>query len=369
MKIRSITVWQKDLPLKKPYRLSGGRLRFDVLDATFVRLETDSGVTGWGEATPWGHTYLPAHGPGVRAGIETLAGSVLGLDPCNVEQVERSMDLCLPGHLYAKAPIDMACWDILGRAWDRSIAELLGSPGNEPIPVASSIATGTPAEMLALVDEYRAMGYRAHSVKVGADVNRDIERIRFLEKHRLPEESMLYDVNRAWTRREAVLVMNAVAELGVTVEQPCETLDDIAAVRPLTRCAISVDERLETLQDMTRIARDGLAEVVNIKLNRCGGLSKSRRIRDLAMAHGIQCYVMATGGSILADLEAVHLAQSIPPELRIAAWCCQDMLATDVVKENGIHSQNGCLTVPAAPGLGLAPEPDLLGEPVASYRL
>ncbi len=369
MKIIAITVWQLDLPLKKPYWLSGGRLRFDVLDATFVRLETDNGLVGWGEATPWGHTYLPAHGPGVRAGIETMAGSILGLDPSGVEQVERAMDLCLPGHLYAKAPIDMACWDLMGQSCDRSIAELLGGEGNEPVPIASSISTGSPQEMLDLIDEYRAMGYRVHSVKVGADVAQDIERIRFIEKNRLPDESILYDTNRAWTRREALLVMNAVSDLGITVEQPCETLDDIAAIRPLTRHAISVDERLETLQDMTRIARDGLAEVVNIKLNRCGGLTKSRRIRDVAMAHGVQCYVMATGGSILADLEAVHLAQSIPPAFRMATWCCQDMLAVNVTPDAPVLSDNGCLTTPDAPGLGLAPDPDRLGDPVARYAL
>ena len=68
MKITGITVWQHDLPLAAPYWLSGGRLRFDRLDATFVRIDTDVGISGWGEGTPWGETYLPAHGPGIRAG-------------------------------------------------------------------------------------------------------------------------------------------------------------------------------------------------------------------------------------------------------------------------------------------------------------
>ena len=367
MKISTITVWRKELPLKKPYRLSGGRLRFDALDATFVRLEADNGISGWGEATPWGHTYLPAHGPGVRAGIETLAPAVLGLDPCRIELVERAMDLCLPGHLYAKAPIDMACWDIVGQAFGRPVADLLGGCHPDPTPIASSISTGTPEDMLGLIEEYRTLGYRVHSAKVGADADLDIERIRFLELHRRPGERILYDANRAWTRREALLVMNAVADLGITVEQPCETLDDIAAIRPLTRCAISVDERLETLQDMIRIAGDGLAEVVNIKLNRCGGLTKSRRIRDLALAHGIQCYVMATGGTALADAEAVHLAQSIPAEYRLATWCCQDMLAADVTEGSGIRHDDGCLFVTGAPGLGITPDLAKLGEPVAQY--
>lgn len=367
MKITAITVWHRELPLQKPYWLSGGRLRFDVLDATFVRLDTDQGITGWGEATPWGHTYLPAHGPGVRAGIETLAPAVIGLDPCRVELVERAMDLRLPGHLYAKAPIDMACWDIMGQAFGRPVADLLGGCHPDPTPIASSVSTGTPQDMLDLIRAFRAMGYRVHSAKVGADTDLDIERIRFLEQHRQPGERILYDANRAWTRREALTVMNAVADLGITVEQPCETLDDIAAIRPLTRCAISVDERLETLQDMARIAGGALAEVVNIKLNRCGGLTKSRRIRDLALAHGIQCYVMATGGTALADAEAAHLAQSIPAEYRLATWYCQDMLTVEITAGDGIRHENGCLAVTGTPGLGIAPDVSQLGSPTARY--
>ncbi|MEL6283679.1 MAG: enolase C-terminal domain-like protein [Pseudomonadota bacterium] len=369
MKINRITVWAVELPLSKPYWLSGGRLKFEKLDATFVRLDTDAGVSGWGEGTPWGNTYLPAHGPGVRAGIETLASALLGRDPRKLEHVERAMDLELPGHLYAKAPIDMACWDIAGKAAGLSIADMLGGRYEDGTPIASSISTGAPSDMLALVDEYRALGYRAHSVKVGADTELDIERIRFLEQNRKPGEIILYDVNRAWTRAQAITVMNAVADLGVTFEQPCETLDDLAAIRPLTRSPISVDERLETLGDMTRIARDGLAEVVNIKLNRVGGLSKARRIRDVALSHGVQCYVMATGGSVLADTEAGHLAQSIPPEMRLATWSCQEMLSVDVAPGRGLRNHNGDLTVADAPGLGVEPDLGALGEPVAIYEV
>ncbi len=369
MKISTITVWQKHLPLKQPYWLSGGRLRFDVLDATFVRLETDDGLTGWGEATPWGHTYLPAHGPGVRAGLETLALAVLGQDPCQVERVERAMDLCLPGHLYVKAPIDMACWDLMGQAFGRPVCDLLGGCYSDPTPIASSISTGTPPEMLDRIQAYRHLGYRVHSAKVGADPGLDIERIRFLERHRQPGEHILYDVNRAWTRQEALVVMNAVADLGITVEQPCESLADMAAIRPMTRCAFSVDERLETFQDMIRIAWNALAEVVNIKLNRCGGLTKSRRIRDLALAHGIRCYVMATGGSALADAEAAHLAQSIPTEYRLGTWCCQDMLAEEYTTGEGIRKENGYVQITRSPGIGLTPDLSRLGDPVAQYRL
>ena len=369
MKISSITLWQKSLPLAKPYWLSGGRLKFEVLDSTFVRIDTDEGFSGWGEGCPWGHTYLPAHGPGVRAGIETMASSILGLDPRQTGPINHQMDLALPGHLYAKAPIDIACWDIAGQAAELPIGELLGGRYPEPIPVASSISTGTPREMLADIKRYRTHGYRVHSAKVGADALQDIERIRFLEAHREPDEVVFYDVNRAWTRAEAVTVMNAVADLPVTFEQPCETLDDCLAVRRVTSHPMAIDERLDTLNDMTRIVSDRIAELINIKINRVGGLTRAARIRDLALAHGIGISVMPTGGTVLADTDAIQFAQTIPDPYRLRVWSCQDMITVDPAPGRGARVKDGLLAAPEAPGLGVAPDEQWLGEPVAVYSL
>ncbi len=369
MKITRISVYQKNLPLKDPYWLSGGRLLFEVLDATFVKLETDAGVIGWGEGTPWGHTYVPAHGPGIRAGLETMAPVILGQDPRKIELVERAMDLCLPGHLYAKSPVDLACWDILGKVTEMPIADLLGGKRENGTPAATSVSSGEPDYMMNIINNYRDMGYVAHSAKVGgSDTDKDIERIRHLEENRRPGEIILYDVNRAWTRREASIVMNAVADLGVTFEQPGETLDDIAEIRKVTTSPISVDETLVTLQDACRIAREGIADVFGIKINRVGGLSKARRMRDVAMAHGIQIFVMATGGSVMADTEAAHLAQSIPQEFIRAGWSCQDMLTLDVAPGSGPRCVDGHITIDDTPGLGVTPDEAVLGDPVAVYE-
>ncbi len=266
MKITRISVFHKDLSLTHPYWLSGGRLRFDVLDATFVKLETDEGVTGWGEGTPWGHTYVPAHGPGIRAGIETMASFILGLDPRKVVDVERAMDLALPGHLYAKSPVDMACWDIAGQAADMTIADMLGGGSRTPAPIASSVGAKTVEETRDVMERYRKRGYWVHSVKVGGDVERDIERIRDVEATRPRGERILYDVNRAWTRQQALRVMKATEDLGVMFEQPGETLDDIAAIRAKHAAPVSVDECLVTLLEGARGARDRPAVVLGIPL-------------------------------------------------------------------------------------------------------
>ena len=368
MKITRISVYQVDLPLEHPYWLSGGRLKFECLDATFVKIETDAGITGWGEGTPWGHTYVPAHGPGIRAGIETMASFVLGLDPRRLLDIERAMDLALPGHLYAKSPIDMACWDIAGKAAGLPIADLMGGGSRTPRPIASSVGAKTVEETREVIQRYRDRGYVAHSVKIGGDVERDVARVRDVESIRLPGEIVLYDVNRGWTRQQALRVMQATEDLKVMFEQPGETLDDIAAIRPLHSAPVSVDESLVTLQDAARIARDGLAEIFGIKLNRVGGLTKAARMRDVALAHGIDMFVMATGGSVLADTEALHLAATIPDINCHAVWACQDMLTVDIADGRGPRNKAGHLHLPEEPGLGVEPNEDQMGHPVAVYQ-
>ena len=367
MKITRISVFHVDLPLEHPYWLSGGRLKFEVLDATIVKVETDAGITGWGEGTPWGHTYVPAHGPGIRAGIQTMAPFVMGLDPRLVLDVERAMDMALPGHLYAKSPIDMACWDIAGQAAGMPIADLMGGGSRTPRPIASSVGAKTVEETREVIERYRARGYIAHSVKIGGDVERDIARIRDVEALKNPEDIILYDVNRGWTRQQALRVMSAVEDLNVMIEQPCETLDDIAAISGKHATPVSVDETLVTLQDAARIAREGIAEIFGIKLNRVGGLTKAARMRDIALAHGIDMFVMATGGSVLADTEALHLAATIPDANCYAVWACQDMITAEIAGGRGPRNQDGHLHLPEAPGLGVHPDEDALGDPVAVY--
>ena len=367
MKIKKIEVFQKDLPLEHPYWLSGGRLKFEVLDATFVKLTTDNGMVGWGEGTPWGHTYVPGHGPGIRAGIETMAQFVLGLDPRKVMEVERAMDLALPGHLYAKSPIDMACWDIKGQEAGMPIADMMGAGTRRAIPIASSVGAKTAAETRAVIDRYRQRGYIAHSVKIGGNVKRDIERVRDVEEYKTDQDIILYDVNRGWTRQQALQVMSACEDMNVMFEQPCESLDDIAVISHKHASPVSVDESLVTLQDAARIARDGLAEIFGIKLNRVGGLTKAARMRDIALAHGIDMFVMATGGSVLADTEALHLAATIPDENCYAVWACQDMITAEIASGRGPRATDGHLTLTDAPGLGVHPDEDQIGDPVAVY--
>lgn len=367
MKITRITVWQLDLPLHKPYFLSGGRLKFERLDSTLVKIDTDQGLSGWGEGCPWGATYLPAFGKGIRAGIDELAAILIGRDPRQHDALNRAMDVALPGHLYVKSAIDIACWDIAGKAAGLPLCELLGSREPDPVPIASSVSTGSPQQMLDEVQRFRELGYRVHSCKVGADVALDIKRINHLAQNQLDGEIMFYDANRAWLPREAITVMNAVTGITSWFEQPCETLEQIRQVRRQTSHPISVDESLHDFNDLLQVHHQGIAEIVNIKINRVGGLTKARQMRDFCLATGIAMLIMDTGGSVISDTAVSHFAQTIPDPFCLGLWSCQDMVSIDPAPGQGARNIEGCFTAPDLPGLGVEPEIARLGAPVAVY--
>jgi L-alanine-DL-glutamate epimerase-like enolase superfamily enzyme len=368
VKITHITVWQMDLPLSKPYFLSGGRLRFDRLDSTFVRIDTDAGISGWGEGCPWGHTYLPAHGPGLRAAIETLAPALLGLDPRSLDNVNRVMDVQLPGHLYAKSPLDIACWDILGQSTGMPLWQLMGGAKAGGVDVNSSISTGTPEQMVALIAEARAAGYCTHSAKLGGDdPQADIARIKAISAASQPDEHITYDINRAWTPGVALQVLNAVSSTS-WVEQPCETLEQCAYVARNVRQPVLLDECLHDMGDHLRAWKTDACAGLKIKPNRVGGLTKARRIRDFSLSVGWQMHIEDAGGSALADTAAIHLAASTPAEYRLASWLCHAHLSFDPVPGQGARNIAGLATPPDTPGLGVVPDPDALGDPVAVYK-
>lgn len=368
MKVTAIDVWALDLPLRRPYSLSGGRLRVERLDSTLVRLTTDQGLVGWGEGCPWGSTYLPAFARGMRAGLEELAPAVLGLNPVRTDVVYRAMDVALPGHPYIKSPIDMACWDIAAQSAGLPLCDLLGGRTAGSVRLHSSIPSGTPNELMTEIDLARAEGYTVHSAKVGGNVEGDIDRMRFLDARMEAGEEVTFDANRAWLPAEAVAALNATADLRRVVEQPCETLDQHLHVRRLVRQPLAVDESLQTMADLLRIIETGACEVVGLKLGRVGGLTVARRMRDLCLDAGIRMNIEDTGGTTLQATAAVHLAQSTPVPFRRATWLCVEHLTFDPIDGGARNDGTGRTTAPEAPGLGAAPDMAALGDPVASYQ-
>ena len=163
MKIARVTFLGYDLRYAHgAYVMSGGRT-VTSLPSTVVRIETDEGLVGFGETCPLGPAYLPAHAEGARAALRELAPSLLGLDPRNLNAVNDTMDAALAGHGYAKAAVDIACWDLLGQAAGLPVSTLLGGTRADDFPLYVAIPLGPIEEMVAHVARVGRRGSAASS--------------------------------------------------------------------------------------------------------------------------------------------------------------------------------------------------------------
>src|SRR6185503_17639054 len=178
MRITEISGYRVELPLHEgSYKWSGGN-SVSVFDSTVVAVDTDAGITGWGEICPLGPAYLPAYAAGARTGIAELAPQLLGADPLALGELNERMDAALRGHPYVKSAIDMACWDILGKVSGLPVVTLMGGRVGNDFALYRAISQDTPARMAKRVGQYRKEGYRKFQLKVGGDPDTDIARIR-----------------------------------------------------------------------------------------------------------------------------------------------------------------------------------------------
>src|SRR5829696_3512742 len=144
MRITRIAAWQVDLPLREgSYKWSGGK-SVTAFDSTVVAVETDAGVTGYGEVCPLGPFYLPAYAAGCRTGLAELGPHLLGEDPTQLTKLNRRMDAALQGHPYVKSGLDMACWDILGKLTGQPVCVLLGGRYGDDFPLYRAISQEAP---------------------------------------------------------------------------------------------------------------------------------------------------------------------------------------------------------------------------------
>ena len=367
MRITGIKVFQVDLPLHEgAYRWSEGKF-VEVFDSTIVAIETDDRLTGFGEVCPLGPFYLPAYAEGARTAIAELAPHLMGADPTRLGPLNSLMDRALKGHPYAKSPIDMACWDILGKATGRPVAELLGGRYGDDFHLYRAISQDTPEAMADNVAGYRAEGYRRFQLKVGGDPETDIERIRAVAGRMQKGDVLIADANTGWLPHEAMRVVRGVADVDVYIEQPCLGYEECVSVRRSTDHPFVLDESIDGMDVLVRAIADRAMDVVNIKISKFGGLTKARLARDLCVAAGIGLTIEDSWGGDVTTAAIAHLAHSTPPRNLFTATDFNSYV-TKSVAPDAPKRVNGRLAASARPGLGVTPDPGVLGSPIAEYH-
>ena len=363
MNISKISVFQVDLPLHEgSYNWSGGK-SVQVFDSTIVRIETDEGITGHGEVCPLGPVYLPAYAEGARAGIQVLAPALLGQDPTQLTKLNRHMDATLKGHPYVKSALDMACWDILGQATGQSVSNLLGGRYGDDFLLYRAISQETPEAMAGKVAGYRAEGYRKFQLKVGGDPETDIERIRAVSAQLQRGDVLIADANTGWLMHQAARVVRAVRDIDVYIEQPCETFEECYSIRKMSDHPFVLDESIDGLPILLRANSLQAMDVVNIKISKFGGLTKARQARDLCVSLGIAMTIEDSWGGDIITAAISHLAHSPPAELLFSSTDFNSYVTASTAND-APQRNNGRLAASTAPGLGITPKMEVLGQAV-----
>ncbi len=372
MKIKQIKLYVVELPVSDPvngFTYGGGT--FHKQDAVITEVICDNGLVGWGEHTTIGGVYVESCWKTTLAALEFMVPALIGQDPGAIGVINTIMEKTLKGHFYAKSAIDYACWDILGKACNMPVYQLLGGRQVESAPMYYVVqAFPDPEQTKKIFDELRKKGYKLFQIKVGDTVQKAVERVKAICPHvDYATEQVFVDGNTQWNKKQALEFLRQVEDYAFVFEQPCLSYEDCLDIKRRTDRPMKIDESLAEKGVFLRALADKAMEVACLKVSYFGGLTGGKLARDMCIANGVLCHIEDTWGTEITTSAYAHLAVATPEEW---LYC-----STDLHNYNSLHIaeagsgpivENGRLRPAELPGLGITPDKDKLGDPVVTYQ-
>jgi L-alanine-DL-glutamate epimerase-like enolase superfamily enzyme len=360
--ITGLRLWHLPLTSHEVYYMAAGKTCATV-ETVVLAVDTDAGITGWGEVCPIPH-YLPAYARGVAPALQDMAEVLIGADPVGVEAALARADAWLPGHPYAKSALDIALWDITGQVADLPLHAFLGGRRVRDMPLYHSITCVAPHEMARIAREAQAQGITQFQAKLGAtgDWQTDVERLARVREAVGPGPLVYGDWNCGASSLDAIRVGRGAAGLDVMLEAPCATLQDCARVQRATGLPMKMDELVHDTETLFAAHALGIMDVVALKLSKFGGLSALRRARDLCQHLGAKVCVEDTWGSDIATAAALHLAAATDPA-RVLNVCDLSGYVSPRLAAGAPTRAAGRIAPPDGPGLGIVVDPAHFGPP------
>ncbi|MCV6584484.1 MAG: mandelate racemase/muconate lactonizing enzyme family protein [Marinibacterium sp.] len=362
MKITRLSLWHVPLTSHATYYMSDGKT-CDTVETVVIAIDTDQGLTGWGEVCPIPH-YLPAYARGVAPALTELAPVLIGADPVGPEALMARCESWLQGHVYAKSALDMALWDLTGRVAGLPLSALLGGQRSARLPLYHSITCIAPDDMADIAAEAQGAGITQFQVKLGAsgDWQTDVDRLVQVRDRVGPGPLVYGDWNCGATSLDATRVGRAVRDLDIMLEQPCARIDDCARVRAATGLPMKLDETAHDTASLLQGHALGCMDAVAIKLSKFGGLSAARRARDLCLHLGARMCIEDSWGSDITTAALLHLGAATDPG-RVLNVCDLSGYVSPRLAPDGPTRHDGHIAPPQGAGLGITPDRSALGTP------
>ena len=366
MKIKEIHIYAHALPVKNgPYVM--GHSKVWALDTTLVKIVADNGLFGWGEACPVGPVYEPQHGKGNRAALAEMAPGLIGADLYPVA-LRRRMDGLLNGHSHAKAAIDIAAHDLMGKHLGVRVCDLLGGAVKDRVPSYYATNVGDPDEIARFAAEKAAEGYPRLQLKIGGrPAEMDVAVIRKVwEKVRDKGTRLAADANRGLTTRDALRISRECLDVPVILEQPCNTMEELAAIRGQLHHAIYLDESAVDLNAVLRAVGAGLCDGFGLKVTRAGGLQPMTTIRDICAARSLPHTCDDSWGGDIIAAACTHIGATVQPRLNDGVWIAAPYIDGPYDGVNTVQVKGGHIALPKGAGLGVIPDESIFGAPKVS---
>lgn len=368
MKISEIHIFAHELPVKGgPYKIASSEVC--SLQTTLVRIVADNGLTGWGETCPVGPTYAPQHARGAQAALMEMAPGLIGENPLQPVILRRKMDRLLAGHNYAKAALDIAIHDLMGKHFGLRVADLLGGAATERVPSYYATGIGAPDDIARIAAEKVAEGFARLQIKIGGrPVEIDIETVRKVwERVRGSGVRLAIDGNRSLPARDVLRLSRECPDIPFILEQPCNTLEEIALIRDRVQHGIYLDESGTDLATVLRAIGQGLCDGFAMKVTRLGGLQVMASFRDICEARAMPHSCDDSWGGDIIAAACTQIGATVDPRLSEGVWIAEPYIERHYDAQNGIRISGGHIDLPQGPGLGVVPDEGLFGAALASY--
>ncbi len=364
MKIDSVEAIPLAIPYRRPFGFASGRVT--AADHVLVRITTDDGLVGHGEAPPRPYTYGETAASIVAAVRDLFAPVLVGADPFARERIRADLDRTVANNA-AKGAIDVALWDLVGQACGQPVHVLLGHAADD-VRAAHMIGLGTPEEMVADAVEMRDdHGVDAFKIKVGRELAVDLAAVRALRAELGDAVELYADANRGWDADTAIVASRRLAEHGVSMlEEPNPAADVLGRRRIVAASPIPVvgDESTITLGGVARSLLDGDSEAISVKVARTG-FTDSAKIVGLCEGLGVTAVVGNQIDGMLGTVASVALGCGLRALARQPVEVTNYLLMADDVLAEPPVIVDGRLAARQAPGLGARIDPDKL----AHYRV
>jgi L-alanine-DL-glutamate epimerase-like enolase superfamily enzyme len=352
MKIENLTF----IPhrLKRRGRWQTASYSADFVDVFYVKIQTDHGPTGTGAGSVIPNSRSDPFMEGLDALKAATSALFVGQDPLQVGPLMTALHRAVPGYVRHRAAIEIALYDLIGKAFNVSLSTLLGGTSREVIPVIRMLALGSPEEMATTAVKFIEQGYRHLKVKLGTDPAGDLERFKTVRRAVGPDVTLTVDFNGAYAAATAIELIASLAAYGMTmVEQPVPgtDLEGMAAVQQAVEAVVLADQGVQSAPEVFRVAREGIAKAVSIKLLKFGGLRESLAAARVCEAGGLICHVGGTASSRLVDAAQAHFISATASVVTPAEIGEFDALDGDLV--TGLEVVDGNVRVPTGPGLGV----------------